>query len=243
MRRLAVLALAFAAGGCGHTDVEDVRPWCQYRRITGPGGSGMWAGSNHTEVRVRRWWGWRTVFDGEDAPGRPTVVSPGVVLVLSHGTGWILREGDVQPVLACGDKDAVPEVPPEGGFVDCVDHLSGPARGVATGLRVRRLDPSGTIVAQQWFTTGEQGRVFLTPTVEFYDEEKNPYLVTFQDPWTRGGSASPEQLQAIACELVRVGQPESVTAAPPGHTVADCSSTALWSRALGRPLRRPSGRP
>ncbi len=245
--RWAVAVLALAAGGCGHTDVTTPLPWVQYRRITGPGGSGMWAGSRHTEVRVRRWWGWSTAFDADAAPGAPIVVTPSVVLVLSQGAPWILRESDTRPVRACGDKDDVAEVPPDGGFVDCVGFLSGPARGVATGLRLRRLDPTGTLVAQQDFTTGDQGRVFLTPTIEFYDDEKNPYLVTFRDPWTGDdgtrGTASPERLAAITCELVRVGLPAQVTPAPPGHAVAECSEAGVWSRALGRPLRRPSARP
>lgn len=240
--RLAALALALLAGGCGRTDVETVLPWCQYRRVTGPGGSGMWAGGSHTEVRVRRWWGWSTVFDGDAAPGLPIVVNPETVLVLRSGAGWILRADGAPPRLACGDEDAVAEVPPSRGFVDCIEHRGGPARGVATDLRVRRLEPGGRLVAQQDFTTGVQGRVFLTPTVQFYDDEGTPYLVSFRDPWT-GGTASPEQLEAIACELIPVGAPPTqALAAPPGHHVTDCSDAAYWGRLLGRGLTPPAGR-
>ena len=52
--------------------------------------------------------------------------------------------------------------------------------------------------------------------------------------------ATPERLQQITCELIAVGQGATAPfAAPPGHTVADCSTAAFWSRALGRGLRDP----
>jgi hypothetical protein len=143
---LGAIALALFAAGCGHTDEEMVLPWVKYRRVTGPGGTGMWAGSNHTEVLVRRWWGWSKVFDGNAAPGKPIVLTPTAVLVNGTGGAKILRESESTPRLACGDKNALPTVPPTGGFVDCADHLAGPARGIATALRVRRVDSTGALV-------------------------------------------------------------------------------------------------
>lgn len=241
-RLLATVALALAAGGCGETRTTEILPWCRYRQIQGPGGSGMWSGSNHTEVQVRRWWGWKTVFDGQAAPGKPIVVSPTVVLVESRGSRLLRRESGT-PVLACGSADSIAAVAPQGGFVDCVDFVDGPARGVATSLRVRRLDPGGRELWQWAYATGVQGRVFLMPAIAFYDEAGTAYLVTFRDPWARHSPASAEQLSAIECQLVRAGEGETApTPAPPGHTVADCSSLPMWAGALGRPLLKPVGR-
>ena len=200
-------------------------PWVKYRKVTGPGGSGMWAGGNHTEVLVLRWWGWSTVFDGNAAPGVPVVLTPTAVLVGSTEGAKILHKSESTPRLACGDKIAAPTVPPTGTFVDCVDHLAGPARAIATALRVRRVDSTGALVSQQEFTAGAPGRVFMGPVVRFYDDQGTPYLVTFRDPWlqtTAGGSqqrgqASPEQLRNIACQLIRVGpDPVQPVPAPPG---------------------------
>ena len=248
---LVALALALLVAGCGHTEDEQVLPWVKYRRVTGPGGTGMWAGSRHTEVLVRRWWGWSTVFDGTAAPGKPIVLTPTAVLVGGTG-GWkVLHESGATPQLACADRNAVPTVPPNGGFIDCADHLAGPARAIATSLRVRRVDPAGALVAQQEITTREPERVFLQPMVSFYDDQGTPYLVSFRDPWAQTsadgspqrGSATPESLKNIACELIRVAPgPAGRVSAPPGHTVADCSSAEVWSRALGRTVKKPWGR-
>ena len=244
---LGAIALALLAAGCGHTEEELVLPWVKYRKVTGPGGTGMWAGGNHTEVLVRRWWGWSKVFDGNAAPGRPIVLTPTAVLVGSTEGAKILRESESTPRLACGDRIAAPTVPPTGGFVDCADHLAGPARGIATALRVRRVDSIGALVAQQEFTAGEPGRVFLGPVVSFYDDQGTPYLVTFRDPWVQTmadgsqqrSTATPERLKSVACELLRFGpSPAEPVSAPPGHTVTDCSSADVWSRALGRPLKK-----
>jgi hypothetical protein len=242
------LAIAVAAIGCGGTKDELVLPWCKYRLVTSAGGSGMFAGSSHNEVLVRRWWGWSRVFNGNDAPGRPMVLTPTTILVPMSGTARILRQSESEAPFACGDREAAVSVPPAGRVVDCVDHLAGPARAIATSLRVRRIDASGQPVAQQEFNTGETGRVFLKPAVSFYDDEGTAYLVTFRDPWAEtlpDGSresvqATPERLQQISCELIAVGQGATApVVAPPGHTVADCSSAVVWSRALGRGLRSP----
>ena len=104
------------------------------------------------------------------------------------------------------------------------------------------------LVAGCGHTEEEPGRVFLAPTVSFYDDEGTPYLVTFRDPWVltaadgsqQRAQATPERLKDIACELVRVGPgPARPVSAPPGHSVSDCSNADVWSRALGRPLKRP----
>jgi hypothetical protein len=243
-----LLAIVLSASSCGHTDEELVLPWCKYLRVTGPGGTGMWAGSTHTEVRVRRSLLWSTAFDGQSAPGRPIVVTTDTVLVPISGGSRFLRRDAAETPLACGDAEAAATVPPRGGVVDCVDHLAGPARGIATALRVRRIDAAGALVRQQELASGELGRVFLTPSLTFYDDDGTPYLVTFRDPWARllpdgtqtAGTATPEQLQNIHCELIAVGPAAAPPlAAPPGHTVADCSSAEVWGRVLHRPLRNP----
>ena len=243
-----LITSAGLACGCGRTDEEAVLPWVKYRSVTGPGGSGMWAGSSHTEVLVRRWWGWSKLFDGNAAPGRPVVLSPTAVLVPSHTGSRIVHKSASEMPLACGDREAIVTVPPGGGFVDCVNHLAGPAPAIATSLRVRRLDPAGKVVASQEFTLSEPGRVFLSPSILFYDEAGTPYLVTFRDPWAetgpdgslRSGLATPERLQNIACEMTAVGAnvPEPFVA-PAGHKVADCSSPNVWGPVAGRTLRDP----
>lgn len=78
---LGAVALLLVAAGCGHTDEEQVLPWVKYRKVTGPGGTGMWAGGNQTQGLVRRWWGWSTVFDGNAAPGKPVALTPTAVRV------------------------------------------------------------------------------------------------------------------------------------------------------------------
>jgi hypothetical protein len=246
--RLAILVLLLTAWGCGRTQDELVLPWCKYRTVIGPGGSGIWSGASHTEVLTRRWWGWSTVFDGNAAPGRPVIISSTAVLVMSSGVARFLRASDSTSPLACGIREAIASVPPKGGFVDCVDHLAGPAPAIATLLRVRRIDPLGQTVAQQEFAAGDAGRVFLTPSILFYDDEGTPYLVTFRDPWAeetpdgsrRTGRATPEQLQQITCELIAVGpNPRRAIPAPAGLTVADCSTAEVWSHAIGQRLRDP----
>lgn len=160
----------------------------------------------------------------------------------------ILRESDSATPLACGNKAAIPTVPPNRGFVDCVDHLAGPAPAVATALRVRRVDPAGELWSRHDFALEEPRRVFLSPAVSFYDEQGTPYLVTFRDPWMevaadgpgQRGSASPEQLENVRCEVLRVGQDSAEPVpAPPGHSLSDCSEPAFWGRVLGRTLKGP----
>ncbi|HKW03370.1 MAG TPA: hypothetical protein VJN96_26330 [Vicinamibacterales bacterium] len=240
--------LIVAASSCGHTDEELVLPWCKYLRVTSPGGTGMWAGSTHTEVHVRRSLLWSTAFDGHSAPGRPIVVTPDTLLVPISGGSRFLRLNSAETPLACGDAEAAATVPPRGGVVDCVDFLTGPARGLATALRVRRINAAGALVRQQEFRADEPGRVFLSPSLTFYDDDGTPYLVTFRDPWARtlpdgtltAGTATPEQLQNIHCELIVVGPAAAPPlAAPQGHTVSDCSSAEVWGRVLHRPLRSP----
>ena len=247
--RLASLALLLIAGGCRTAD-ETVLPWCTYRRVTTPGGSGIWGGSSYAEVLVRRSWGWSTVLDGKTAPGRPVVLTPTTVLVFSNRGTQFLHQSDSEMPQACGDRKAIVTVPPGGGVVDCADHLAGPAAAIATSLRVRRVDPTGRPVAQQEFTAGDPGRVFLSPAVTFYDSKGTPYLVTFRDPWAQtlpdgsrqSGTASPERLAQIACELIAVGPTQTPPIpAPAGHEVSDCSSAEFWSRALGRELTATPG--
>ena len=136
-------------------------------------------------------------------------------------------------------------MPPKGGlWTASIIRRAAPAirHRCACGARL-----AGQPVAQE-FPAGGPGRVFLTPSILFYDDEGTPYLVTFRDPWAeetpdgsrRTGQATPEQLQQVACELIAVGQrPASAIPAPPGHTVADCSTAEVWSRAIGRRLRVP----
>ena len=240
--------LVFVMCGCSRTQDEVLLPWVKYRTVGGPGGSGIWSGSSHTEVLVRRWWGWSMVFDGNAAPGRPIVLTPAAVLIPKSGEGWLLTSSASSPSLACGDRKAGFSVPPIGRFVDCVDHLAGPAPAIAIALRVRRVDAAGKLIAQQEFEAGGPGRVFSKPAVSFYDDAGTPYLVTFRDPWAEEQpdgsqprmSASNERLEQITCELITVG-PNAPPAlpAPPGHKIADCSTAEVWSRVLGRRLRDP----
>lgn len=228
-----------------------VLPWCKYRTVRSPGSSGIWSGSSHNEVLVRRWWGWTRVL-GAAAPGFPIVLTPTAILVITAGEGArILTESAAETPLACGNKEALPSVPANGGVVDCVDHLAGPAPAVATALRVRRVDSAGELVSSQDFTLVEPRRVFLSPAVSFYDEEGTPYLVTFRDPWVgiaadgsrQRGVASPEQLANIRCEILRVGPGQAKPVpAPPGHSVSDCSEPSMWSQVLGLTLKGPWSR-
>src|SRR5262245_17267689 len=104
--RVAALALAVIACGCSSTQDELVLPWCKYRLVKTPGGSGICTGASYREVLVSRWWGWSKVFDGSTGPGRPVVINPTTALVMSSGVAWVLRTSDAAPSLACGDRKA-----------------------------------------------------------------------------------------------------------------------------------------
>src|SRR6185295_5197580 len=124
--QLAVAALFLGAAGCSSNKDELIVPWVKYRVVSSWSGGGIWSGSSHTEVLARHWWGWSSAFDANVTPGRPIALTSTVVLVPIPGGARFLRESGGATPLACG-KQASGALPPNGGFVDCVDHLGGPA--------------------------------------------------------------------------------------------------------------------
>lgn len=224
--------------GCGSTTESEILPWLRYRQMTSSGGTGIWSGSTTSDVAVREWWGWRVVLPTDVAPARPIAVDESSAVVFASGGVWMLHPDQPTPRLACGDKQADVVVRPMTGFVDCVDFVAGPALGVRTSVRVRRLSPRGAAVGQYGFATAEAGRVLLSPIISFYDAAHVPYFVSFIDPWVgrddRRGNAAPERLADLRCELLsgnRLG--EAASAAKPGVTLEECYDPNYWSSVVG----------
>jgi hypothetical protein len=242
---LGLLLCALLLAGCGSSTETQVLPWLRYRHMTSPGGSGIWTGSTTSDVALRRPWGWHVVIASDAAPAMPIPVDETSAVVFTSRGAWMLHPDQPIPALACGDTNADVIVTPKTGFVDCVDFVAGPAQGVRTAVRVRRLSPRGMLSAQWSFAVQEPGRRLLSATISFYDAEHLPYFVSFIDPWIgpdgKRGAATPERLANLRCELLRASaSSEPGLAAQPGVTLDECSDAKYWSGVLGRELK-PAG--
>lgn len=218
---LPIFLCTFLLGGCGSTTETQVLPWLRYRHMTSSGGTGIWSGSTTSDVALRMGWGWRIILATDAVPARPMPLDESSAVVFTSGGVWMLHPNQSALTLACGDTKADVIVTPMKGFVDCVDFLAGPAFGVRTAVRVRRVSSGGNLIEQWNFAVHEPGRLLLTPTIGFYDAQDVPYLVSFLDPWTAPdgtrGAATPERRANLRCELMRAaGQPESGIPARPG---------------------------
>jgi len=140
----------------------------------------------------------------------------------------ILKRGEDHGILACGSSRSTPSIVAVAGVIDCVDVVSGPGPARVSQIRWRRISSAGDALVVEKLSVDAPGRVFLQPTVTFYDTGHQPYFVTMKEK----DDAAPQ------CALAWVAGGEVHTLpAPEGMTLPQCSDAEPWSRAARRTLR------
>jgi len=214
-RRLVTLSL-FLLLGCSQVEQQTLLPWFRIR-TSRPHETGIFSlGSARTDyfVKTHGWWKRLDVYGGV-----AVALNPETVIFYSNGQAQIIRRGETTWTPVCGPSMSFATIARRAEAVDCVQTLSGPL-GVAKKIRWRRVTATGRIVNDDTFDVEGTDRVFLNPTVKFYDDNDAPYFVTIHDwPFT-----SP-QCAVVTADHQSIRSPENMSA-------ADCSNAALWSKVL-----------
>lgn len=222
---LGLATLAVITGCSRRVETSLVLPWFKIRS-TVTDQVGAFAGPTRTtEFYVKRWW-WRQIDDA--GVGGAVGLDPNTVLYYDHGHPRLIHQGETTATFACGTPEAAASVPTGADAFDCVEVLAGPARAVATRVRIHRIRAAGDVLFDKTIQVDGPGRVFLRPMVTFYDDERTAYLVTTRE----------QDFTTPNCALVAVTAGDAVvTAGPPDISMRDCSEAAAWTKVLGRALR------
>jgi hypothetical protein len=221
------LAAALLVAACTKVTETEPLPWLrikqvQYKEIGGFGGR-----APEYQYYVKRYgilW-----LKLEEVATGPAVPLDAETAAMPTPQGLkVLRRGEEHGILACGNARSTPSIVAAAGVIDCVDVVAGPAAAVASQIRWRRISGAGDALVVEKLSVESPGRVFLQPTVTFYDAGHQPYFVTLKEK----DGAAPE------CALAWVAGGEVHTlAAPEGMTLRQCSEAEPWSKAARRTLR------
>jgi hypothetical protein len=238
MRRIA-LALVVALAGCSRT-TEDVLPWFRVRTTEIGVSQGIFTKSRETIYLVRHGvYGWHEL--PERGLGHPVVLDPQAVMFGASGESRIIYEGQTASVPACPDdgpagsarRVVAPAVsmPPLPARYDCSENVEGPARGIATTVRLRRYDAKRQLVFEARASTNRSNLVFGRPMVAFYDASGLAYFLLIDRDSTRHG-----------CTLAAVDHAGMrIVARRDDLPVGQCWDAPNWAGG-GRPPLVPEGR-
>lgn len=223
---LLALAAAFALSACTEVTEKEPTSWLRVKKIHHKPIGGFGEGSTEHQYYVKRY-GFVWLKLEETATGLAVALDRDTAAISTPQGLKILRRGEDHGVLACGTSRSTPSIVAAAGLIDCVDVVAGPASAVASQLRWRRISSAGEALVVEKLSVEAPGRVFLRPTVTFYDAGHQAYFVTLKKD-----AAQPE------CALLWVAGGEAHTIpAPEGMTLRQCSEAEPWSKAARRTLR------
>ena len=229
MRRAAsaLLAASLLLAACTHVVENEPLPWLRVKKMQYKEMAGFGGGAPEYQYFVKRY-GFLWLKLEEAATGRVVALDADTAAISTAQGVKILRRGEDQGILACGSSRSASSIVAAAGAIDCVDVVSGPAAAVASQIRWRRISSAGEALVVEKLSVEAPGRVFLQPTVTFYDSGHQPYFVTLKE----SDNAAPE------CALAWVAGGEVHTLrAPEGMTLPQCSEAEPWSKAARRTLR------
>jgi len=218
-RRLVTLSIILLLG-CGRVDEQQLLPWFRVKTHHTYDVGILSLGWQGVEYFVKSGWRWKKL----DVYGGATIVlNPTTVVFYSNGQLQIIHRGETTFRPACGPSMAFATIARKIEAIDCVQTLEGPL-GVPKKIRWYRVTASGRIANDE--TLGVEGpdRVFMNPSVKFYDDNELPYFVTMHD-WP---------YQHPDCAIVTADR--TPIRGPASMTVTDCSSPQAWSKVLQRRL-------
>lgn len=224
---MACLLLTWTLAACSTAEDRLVLPWFKIRISVSPKIGGLADRVQSTEYFVKRWGLWRQI--GDTGVGSATALNAQTVAYYDNGQARLIHEGESDGASVCGPGPAGASFPAGAGAVDCVEVVAGPARAVATTVRLRRVNASGSVLIDKTVAVEAPGRVFLQPMVTFYDDSATPYLVAMNEDYTGPRDCA---LVAVTADAV------TFTAGPPALGGADCSEAASWAPLVNRTLRR-----
>jgi len=219
--------LAVFLAGCTQVTESEPLPWLRVKKVKYKEMGGMSGGGTEYQYYVKRL-GFLWVKLEEPATGSAVALDSQTAAISTTQGLKMLKRGEDHGILACGNARSTPSIVAAAGVIDCVDVVAGPAAAVASQIRWRRISSGGEALVVEKLSVENPGRVFLRPTIEFYDAGHQPYFVTMKEK----DSAAPE------CALTWVAGGEAHTVpAPEGMTLGQCSEAEPWSRATRRALR------
>jgi len=223
----ALLAASFLLGACTQVVENEPLPWLRVKKVQYKEMGGFGGGAAEYQYFVKRY-GFLWLRLEEPATGFAVALDRDTAAISTAQGLKILKHGEDHGILACGNPRSTPSIVAAAGVIDCVDVVSGPALAVASQIRWRRISSEGEALVVEKLSVEAPGRVFLQPTVTFYDTGHQPYFVTVKEK----DNAAPE------CALAWVAGGEVHTLrAPEGMTLPQCSDAEPWSRAAHRMLR------
>ena len=227
MRRLsALLACAVLLAACGEVSESEPLPWLRVKKTQHKAIGGFGGGSDTYEYYVKRYGFWWVKLD-ETATGNVVVLDRNTAAISTAQGVKLLFRGAEQAALACGSQRSASTIVAKAGLIDCVDIVAGAAAAVVTQIRWRRLSSAGEALVVERLGVEDTDRVFLRPTVSFYDAGHQPYFVTH-----RSDQARPE------CALLwTAGGEKHSLRAPDEMTFGQCADAAAWSKVVRRTLR------
>jgi len=255
----AALVLLSASIGCSTRNETRVTDWC-IRRETVGWTVGPWSGNSSSECLVRRWGLWRRL--DELAVGPVLALDPDTVLLSVPGRRKLIRRGERRARPVCDDNE-YGVLPPGHDAIDCLGFVAGPAMGVPTSVRFRRLDIQGRPAGVATILDADRD---AAPRGSVAIPGAGPSRPSGGDgPATAVTGARPRRVfaaLAIAyyddarapyfmtyddsnpghpdCALLELsGAGLRVHAAAPGAKLRECSDRKAWSRVVGRTLHAP----
>lgn len=206
--------------GCGRVEEQQLLPWFRVRTHHTLDYGIYSFGWQGVEYFVKSGSGWKKL----DVYGGATIIlNPTTVVFYSNGQLQIIHRGEATFHPACGPSMAFATIARKIEAIDCVQTLAGPL-GVPKEIRWFRVTSSGRMVNDETLDVESAERVFMNPTVKFYDDQDSPYFVTLHDwPYQHPDCA------VVTADRTSIRGPSDMTA-------ADCSSPAAWSKVLQRRL-------
>jgi hypothetical protein len=231
--RAAALAFALAAllalSACSEVTESQPLPWLKVKKTYHKPIGGLGGGTSDFEYYTKRFGFWWMKVD-ETATGTAIALDPNTAAISTAQGLKLIARGEDQGTLACGTPRSAPSVVAQAGVIDCFDVVAGPAAGVATQMRWRRISGRGEALVVEKVSVESPGRLFARAMASFYDAGHQPYFVTVN----ADGAGAPE------CALVWIagGERRSI-AAPADLQRGRCSDVAAWTPLLKRNLRKP----
>jgi hypothetical protein len=210
---------------------ERLTPWFEVRRTFYTPFTPDDGGNSQVEyyVRVDDFPRWRKL-DALNPQREPIVVDAdtvGYYAVQETDAMLLIDEGAFYPRNACGDAlGGTASVPPKLGAVDCVTS-EGETRDVIERIYFRRLEAIERASISKEVEAGP-GRRFMQAAVSFYDEQQNPYLVT----WNGDENGAPQ------CALVGVASDPPRVVDGSSLPLGACLDEDDWTQPAGTRLRK-----
>jgi hypothetical protein len=219
-RRLVTLFLIAFALGCGRVEEQQLLPWFRVKTHHRTDVGILSLGWQSVEFFVKSGWRWKKL----DVYGGATIVlNPTTVAFYSNGQLQIIHRGETTFRPVCGASMSSATIARKTEAIDCVQTLEGPI-GVPKKIRWHRVTAFGRLLNDETLDVESPERVFMNPSVKFYDDNELPYFVTLHD-WP---------YQRPDCAIVTADR-RSIRG-PADMTIADCSSPQAWSKVLQRRL-------